>query len=307
MEKSMTYHSCAVSNRTRLLIQGRFQPLYNQLQATSVFKADEISTQYTIRYQNGETVGPVSQNTGHVHIEEQEGGWRIFVPRDRDAREICYKTELPPALASLFKISPLARENLGHVLNSRLSVIDELLENGGVGMVPGLDAPERNDGENVDADREDYAEEEGLPSGRSVQTGAGEIDLVLRPSERVAPIPVRLGTPSSSISEQESGRVSPSENSDPFRGVTPEIPEEHEFVAGNAYLELLDNVIRIARRAVLPRSDALVPGIGGFHPGYVHNEAFGVRTQGQMNHDFKIGAAGELFVSFFVLFESSSL
>jgi len=302
----MTGHSCAVSNRTRLLIQGHFQPLYDQLQATSVFKADGISTQYTIRYQDGETIGPISQNTGHVHIEEQEGGWRIYVPQDRDAREICYKTELPLALASLFKIPPLARENLGHVLNSRLSVIDELLENGGFGMVPGLEAPQRNNGENVNADQEDYVEE-GLPSRRSVQTNAGAIDLVLRTSGRVAPIPVRLGTPSSSISGQESGRVSPSENSDHFRSVSPEIPEENAFVAGNAYLELLDNVIRIARRAVFPRSDALVPGIGGFHPDYVHNEAFGVRTQGQMNHDFKIGAAGELFVSFFVLFESSSL
>jgi hypothetical protein len=302
----MTGHSCAVSNRTRLLIQGHFQPLYDQLQATSVFKADGISTQYTIRYQDGETIGPISQNTGHVHIEEQEIGWRIYVPQDRDAREICYKTELPPALASLFKIPPLARENLGHVLNSRLSVIDELLENGGVGMVPGLDAPERNDGENVDADREEYADG-GMPSGRSVQPAAREIDLALRPSGRVATIPVRLGTPSSSVSGQESGRVSPSENIDPFRSVSPEIPEDNAFVAGNAYLELLDNVIRIARQAILPRSDALVPGIGGFHPGYVHNEAFGVRTQGQMNHDFKIGAAGELFVSFFVLFESSFL
>ena len=288
------------------MIQGHFQPLYDQLQATSVFKADEISTEYTIRYQDGETIRPISQNTGHVHIEEQEGGWRIFVPRDRDAREICYKTELPPALASLFKIPLLARENLGHVLNSRLSVIDELLENGGVGMVPGLDAPERNDGGNVDADREEYADG-GMPSGRSVQPVAREIDLALRQSGRVTPIPVRLGTPSSSISGQVSGRVSPSENSDPFRSVSPEIPEENAFVAGNAYLELLDNVIRIARRAVFPRSDALVPGIGGFHPGYVHIEAFGVRTQGQMNHDFKIGAAGELFVSFFFLFESSSL
>jgi hypothetical protein len=306
MENLMRVHSCAVSNRTPLLIQGHFQPLYDQLQATSIFKADEISTKYTIRYQNGEIIGPISQNTGHVHIEEQGGGWRIYVPRDRDAKEICYKTELPLALASLFKIHPLARENLGHVLNSRLSVIDELLEIGGVGMVPGLDAPEGNNVENVDADREDYAAE-GLPSGRSLQTNAGGIDLVLRPSGRVAPIPVRLGTPSSSNSGQESGRVSPSENGDLFRSVSPEIPEENAFVAGNAYLELLENVIPIARRAVLPRSDALVPGIGGFHPGYVHNEAFGARTQGQMNHDFKIGAAGELFVSASMSFESSTL
>ncbi|KAF8859481.1 hypothetical protein BDZ45DRAFT_673240 [Acephala macrosclerotiorum] len=285
---------CAVSNRTPLVVPGHYQNLYGRLLATSVLRTDAISTKYTIRYRNGETVGPIAQNTGHVHIQEHEGGWQIFVPRNRDAKEICYVRELPHALASLFKITTLAGESISHVLNSRISVIDELLEIGGVGKVPGLDAPQRSDVENLYEDREGY-EEERLPSRTSIQTNAEEIDAALRESRRVPARPERLGTSSTSNSGQESGEVSPSRTTSPFRIVSPEVPEENGFTR-NAYRELLDNVIRIARRAVLPHRDAALSGIGQFHLGYVHNDAFGVRTQGQMNHDFKIGAAGELFV-----------
>jgi len=289
-------YSCAVANRTPLVVQGRYQNLYDRLLATSVSRTDAISTEYTIRYQNSEIIGPVAQNTGHVHIQEHEGGWQIFVPQNRDAREICYARELPHALASLFKITTLAGESINHVLNSSISVIDELLEIGGVGKITGLDAPQRSNVENMDEDQEEY-EEERLPSRTSVQTNAEEIYLALRESGRAPMLPERLGTPSSSSSGQESGGVSPSRIRH-LRSVSPAVPEENEFTH-NAYRELLGNVIRIARQAVLPHRDAAVLGIGRFHPGYVHDDAFGVRTQGQMNHDFKIGAAGELFVSSF--------
>jgi hypothetical protein len=290
-------YSCAVSNRTPLVVQGHYQNLYDRLLATSVLRTDAISTKYTIRYPNSEMVGPIAQNTGHVHIQEHEGGWQIFVPQNRDAREICYVRELPRALASLLKITTLAAESISHVLNSRISVIDELLEIGGVGKAPGLDAPQRSNVENMDEDREEY-EQEWLPSRKSVQTTAEEVDPALRESGRVPTLPERLGTPSSSSSGQEVGRVSPSRIRTPLRSVSLAVPEEIVFTR-NAYRELLDNVIRIARQAVLPHRDAALSGIGRFHPGYVHDDAFGVRTQGQMNHDFKIGAAGELFVSAF--------
>jgi hypothetical protein len=299
----MASYSCAASNRTPLVVQGHYQILYDRLLATSVLRTDAISTQYTIRYQNSEMIGPIAQNTGHVHIQEHEHGWQIFVPQNRDAREICYVRELPHALASLFKITTLAVESISHVLNSRISVIDELLEIGGVGKVPGMDAPQRNNVENIDEAREEY-EEERMPSRTSAQTNAEEIDAVLRESGRVPTLPEHFGTPSSSSSGQEGGGVSPSRIRPPLRSISLAVPEENGFTR-NAYRELLDNVIRIARQAVLPHRDAAASGIGRFHPGYVHDDAFGVRTQGQMNHDFKIGAAGELFVSAFKSSRSS--
>lgn len=221
-------------------------------------------------------VGPISQDTGHVHIQEHEDGWQIFVPQTRDAKEICYMGELPHALTSLFKISITAGESIGHVLNSRLSLLDELMVFDGIGMVPGFEAPQRR--ESIYEDRDEVEEER-------FGENAEEIDPELREPGRVP------STPSSSSSEH-----SPGLNRTPPRSVSPVIQEEHGFTR-NAYRELLSHVIRIARQAVLPHRNAAVLETGQFHPGYVHDNTFGVRNQGQMNHDVKIGAAGELYVS----------
>jgi hypothetical protein len=248
---------------------------------TTVLKIEGISTQYTIQHENGDVIGPITQNTGHVHIQEQDGSWQIFVPQNRDAREVCYMRELPHALTKLFKITQSASENISHVLNSSIAVIDELLEQGGIGKVPGVgvESPPRRVVEDMDEHEVDI-DEEAAPS----EVSGGDPRFF-----------ERLHTPpSSSIFGEGSVRTSP-------RQVVPPrspSPAENEFFTNNAYLELLDNVIRIARRTTLPHRSALAgPANGQFHPGFDHDAVFGIRSQGQMNHDFKIGAAGELFVS----------
>lgn len=241
-------------------------------------------------------MGPIARNSGHVHIREHEGGWQIFVPQDRDARDICYMRVLPHALASLFKIDASAAESIGHVLNSRLSLIDELLAIDGVGNVPGLDAPpQRSNVDRLEEGREEF-EADWQRSETSVQTNFEAAGPSSRVTGRLPMHPERLRTPSSSSSLQESGGVSPSRTRSPIQIFSPAVPEEIDFTR-DAYRELLDNVIRIARQAVFPHSRTPVTETGQFHPDYVHDDAFGVRTQGQMNHDFKVGAAGELFVS----------
>ncbi|CAG8949950.1 hypothetical protein HYFRA_00004281 [Hymenoscyphus fraxineus] len=217
---------CAVSNRTPLVVQGNYQNLYQRLLDTSVSRTEAISTEYTIRYQDGEIIGPITLNTGHVHIQEHGNGWQIFVPRSRNRKEICYMRELPNALASLFEIDFSA------------------------------EAPYTSDIESIYEDQ-DEDEEEITPSSRN----SGQ-------DERI-----QIST----------------------RSVSAAIPERNEF-ARTAYGDLLNNVIQIARRASIPDRNAAISGPGQFHPGHIHNDAFGVRSQGQMNHDVQIGAAGELFV-----------
>jgi hypothetical protein len=111
---------------------------------TSVLKTDGILTRYKIRFQNGHVTRPITPSTGFIHIQEQNQGWKIFVPKDRDAREVSYMRELPHALKKLFNITESVSENIGHVLNSSFAVIDELLEQGGIiGKVPGIEPPPR--------------------------------------------------------------------------------------------------------------------------------------------------------------------
>lgn len=273
-------HSCAVSSRSPLA-HGDPNILYVRLLATAVLRTNGISTRYTIHYPSGNRVGPISQNNGYVFINDQNDNWQIFVPQNRDAREISYRKKLPYALTKLLKIDPSISESIGHVLNSSIAVIDELLEEGGIGKVANIEPPPRRVVEELYDDEPDIREEEAASevSGR-------------------APSPfARLETPSSQTLTSES---STSQGTPPFR--VPRVADSEGYMHGsftvNAFVRLLDSVIRIARQTVLPHSDA-VPGIalGQLHPGFDHNAAFGTRSQGEINHDFKIGAAGELFVS----------
>jgi hypothetical protein len=112
--------SCAVSHSNPL---GDAQRLYSRLLATSVLTTNGISSQYTIEQENGDVIELVTQNTGYVHIAEQEFGWRIFVPRSEHDKEVCYALELLGALTKLFGITQSPRESIGHVLNSNLLLV----------------------------------------------------------------------------------------------------------------------------------------------------------------------------------------
>jgi hypothetical protein len=214
-----------------------------------------------------------------VHIQEQESSWQIFVPQNRDAREVCYKRELPHALTKLFKITESAGESISHVLNSSIVVINELLERGGIGAVPGIEPPPRR--------VVDVIDEQGVDIGEEVTPSEGGPGL-LQSSD----------TPSSSILGEDDVQTSLRQVVARLRSPSLAYSEGNEVLTPNAWLALLDNVIRIARRTTIPHHNALVgPNNGQFHPDFDHDAAFGIRSQGQMNHDFKIGAAGELFVS----------
>lgn len=192
--------------------------------------------------------------------------------------------ELPHALTKLFKIAESAGENISHVLNSSIAVINELLEQGGIGMVPDIEPPPpRRIVEELD--------EHNL-----------NLDEGVAPSEESRATPNlygRLDTPSSSIFEEAQVEIFPRQATALPRSPSPASPNRNEFFTHDAYIELLSNVIRIARQAILPHRDALPEPINGqFHPGFDHNATFGIRSDGQMRHDVKIGAAGELFVSY---------
>ena len=117
-----------------------------------------------------------------------------------------------------------------------------------------------------------------------------------------------LETPISNDFPEGSLRASPRQAVPHPRMPSQAYPEEYRFFTDNAYLELLNNVIRIARQVTLPHRDALSELANGeFHQGFDHDAAFGIRSQGQMNHDIKIGAAGELFVSSIYLYSSTTL
>ncbi|KAH8808653.1 hypothetical protein F5884DRAFT_900865 [Xylogone sp. PMI_703] len=280
---------CVVSNRSPLVTRGP-QSLYDRLLATTVLRSDAIVTQYSITLHNGDVIGPITQEAGLLHTREDDGMWRIFVPRNRHNKEVCYRTALPNELTKLFKIPQSARELISNIINSSILVLDDILEHDGVGWVPGIEPPERSAIEDTDETETEDEVTEAIPlpaSQQSPEASEGsETSVTLSRPE----------TPSSSIVGEVHVRAAVySDNLQ--RRPSLVYPEQDEPYRSDAYRELLDNVIRIAGRTTLPYYGTLPsPNYGPYHPNFDHEAAFGIRSHGEMAHDRKIGAAGELFV-----------
>jgi hypothetical protein len=271
-----------------------------------------------------------------VHVREQDNRWQILVPRNRRDRELCYLRQLPEALTKLFHVTSSAREIIGNVLNSSPFVIDDLLEAAGIGKVSDIQSPPRPSLEELDEQEIIATEEATAPSRNSRAQSAplltsrnrlgqprssdrlslenGELSSSFIDTEIPLPSTIFPGDIPASISSTTTSDIQDTPASsglrDPTleplpelanispRSLSPEDVGRGNFSSNDAYRELLDNVIRIANRTNLPHRDFMTePRDFQFHQGFDHEAAFGIRSQDQMTHDTRIGAAGELFVS----------
>jgi hypothetical protein len=302
------------------------------LLSTSILKTDGISTQYTLRQTTGDKIVQVPK--GYVHVREQESSWQIFVPLNRRDRELCYLRQLPEALSKLFKVAPSAREIIGNVLKSSTSIIDDLLEAAGIGKVSDIQPPLRQSLDDLEEQETVTIEEatshlrdsraqsaplltsrnslgqrgssnrSNLENGESFP-GFNDADILRSP---ISPRGIRASTPSTTASDirgtpasSGSRHSTPQPSREPANislgSPSPEDVNQDNYYSYDAYRELLDHVIRIANNTNLPQRDSIARyGDGQFHPGFDHEAAFGIRSQAQMTHDTRIGAAGELFV-----------
>ena len=55
---------------------------------------------------------------------------------------MCYSLSLPEELTKLFRIPPPAREIISNVLGKPIDVLDAILKDQGIGMVPGIAPPD---------------------------------------------------------------------------------------------------------------------------------------------------------------------
>jgi hypothetical protein len=250
--------------------------MLDQLCSAHILRASGISTKYTIQ-QYGEDITRHVPSS-HVHIIEQERGWDIYVPKHRRDRELCYSLSFPEALTKLFGIVPAAREIISNVLGKQIYILDDILEAEGIGMVPNIAPPRR-----------EAANESSAEALSDQEVSAGEEIVVSSRSSRAQRAPVFSVTGSLSPPAADQLQDRPESS--------PEIADR-TYYSPNAYRDLLDNVILLASQANLPhRNSGATGGNDQFLEGFDPVVTFGIRSQGQMNHDTKIGAAGEVFVS----------
>ncbi|KAI7968870.1 hypothetical protein EIK77_002866 [Talaromyces pinophilus] len=189
---------------------------------------------------------------------------------------------------------------------SSILVLDEILDDEGIVRIPDSDLAtfeQAEEGGNslgedghadIPAERFDRpSHEESLPE---VQADIGNHAYTPSTSEEVHSVTShsRSSTPYIAVHRTEHVHR---HNSFGIQDVPPEPP----LAEPSHYVRVLEKVIQIAQRTNIPfRSDQ--PGNSAVTTGGLtseeHTSAFGSRSQNQFAHDIKIGAAGELFVSF---------
>ncbi|KAL4811957.1 hypothetical protein BDW67DRAFT_179145 [Aspergillus spinulosporus] len=207
-----------------------------------------------------------SQDISTVHMSGSNG-LRIYIPRDPNDRKRCYSLHLPQALVRYFELrdreAPLIFQLV--FLTSR-DFIDDMLDAHGI-IRSSPDVPEPQD------------EIQDLPISRGISESSYEF-----------------------IEESEERAVSY------HRAVLP-TPRPFTFqytqevhsrpaaspVIDHQYHRVLDDSIKLAR--LLPFHEALRRPETTGQETVGHELAFGVRSDGQIEHNVKIGAAEELFRS----------
>ena len=275
--KYLPDNRCAVSYRSALATLNT-QSMLNQLCSASILRTNGISTKYTIQRSGEEITRQIF--SGHVHIRERENTWDVYVPENRRDRELCYSLSFPEALTKLFGIPPAAREIISNVLSKQIYILDDILEAEGIGMVPDIAPPPRPAADESSAEgtgEQDFITvEDTVASSRSSRAQAIPASSVRRPHSPPAADQIR----------------------DHPELLSPEVADVRTYYSRDAYRDLLENVIRLATQTNLPHLNSRATvGNNQFLEGFDRVIAFGIRSQGQMNHDTKIGAAGELFVS----------
>lgn len=281
--------------------------IYYKLRRALVYKSDGFTKELRLSY-GGITASALSDR-GTFHLEEKDGMLNLFVPRDNVQREKCYLTQLPNELRQyllLMDNSPGASKAFLMVIQaSSIHVLDEALDDDGIVRIPdsdleafgqeeeGRNSSEEDEFVNVPPERSDRPiHEEPLPegqadNGRHTYTPSIWEELLSVTSDS------RSSTPYIAVQRTEHAHLHNS------RGLQIEAPAP-PLVQPSQYVQVLGKIIRIAQRTNIPSRffglEAFAATTGGL-TAEEHTSAFGARSQNQIAHDIKIGAAGELFVS----------
>lgn len=312
--------------------QAQDQSLHRQFLATNVYRSSGITKTLTITLSGTDTT--IEGATGNLHIENDNLQMRLYVPTGAEDREICYLSAIPKTLVSHLAIgNPAAVKVIGDIVHaSRPSVLDRLLEEQGIVRVPGIEPiPHSAPGEHsIMASIEDTDIVAAQPmlnqqrrSSATRLVNNSNRPTLNHPSDSLSTTPIRdtntsrFGrsasprTPDRTESSISEGFLSPSGHSISRSMVTPRssvspspsrergVPRHGRDAVDDNYRILLNGVINAAARTVFPIYIPMGSAIAAHtNPTTLPENVFGRRSENQMNHDVKIGAAGELYVSF---------
>ncbi|KAH8800361.1 hypothetical protein F5884DRAFT_891279 [Xylogone sp. PMI_703] len=267
------------------------------LKNMDVYVSDGISKSVSIR-QHGRDV-TIPQESAYFHLDQQDDKLKLYIPQSRKHQQVCLSRQLPITLLKHFGVtSVLSGQALGSIMTAlNLFVVDAILDEDGIIEIEGIERPEDDSGlgtsdsetTSIPAStlqtraspfRSGNFETSNIPVNTSQAGSPSQSARVLIPS----PPPSRTGlgpdfflsptlTPGTSIFD-----------------ALPSSPERPDL-----YRELLDAVIRQAGvLSNLPMKGHTIEAPTAVNREFDTSSAVSSHIPGEK--EFKIGAAGELFV-----------
>lgn len=274
-------------------------PLYNRLLHTEVYTSEDIVK--TIKLGLNGNVLATRSGQGTFHLHEDETMLRLYIPHNHRLQELCYITQIPKRLALQFTTTDAAAEKaIGDIFKSSLAILDDVLVNKGIIRVlgvepmPDLEEPRPNAVPETGFQFGHISEFQDnvsiLSDGESTVIGYNDLVSEAGTSARQENN-ISYRAPRSSSNTTESQIRPTSRHDTPPVLIT--IPRNRE------YPKLLSQVIEAAGRINFPQSQTMSrASTGGLAASTLSLEScFGTRAESPLEHDIKIGAAGELFVS----------
>lgn len=94
----------------------------------------------------------IERPQAYVHLKEEDGQLELYVPKDKQRRQVCLMSELPETLLKHLGASIKRSGDLGAIITSaNLFVVNKLLERGGIIEVRGIETPDDDRGYESDA------------------------------------------------------------------------------------------------------------------------------------------------------------
>jgi hypothetical protein len=315
---------CAVHFKSHKVRDGD-RSLYNTLLTTDVYRSDGFSKTLTLRQGGGRIT--VESGKANLHIREDNKTLTLFVPRDSIARERCYLSQLPSRLLGYLAISDTAaKSTLTAVLTCSQAVLDDLLEDNGIIEVPGLvplqsttqceEDPEYHTVETDNATSSSARQQRATPVAESDHS-PGPFTLNTTPSlySFVGGSATSANRSNSAFRFTFSQPEPTSFSAHPITPIPPpgrspspgnQDPAPSVFGSNEEYRTILDSIITAASRAAFPPPPLFDHNGRLLQPASITgtnrqrtilpDTVFGNRSQNQVSHDVKVGAAGELFV-----------
>ncbi|OCK73843.1 hypothetical protein K432DRAFT_364328 [Lepidopterella palustris CBS 459.81] len=289
--------------------------LYDILKGANVLETDGISSE--LHLSQGDQIYIVQAARSELHIQEDQSGLKVYVPRDASSQEVCYYSKLPRGLVEWMmtdepsqtqrKVDETAVRVVNSVLNARKSALPRILESEGITGVYFADEEDEEDkGAMGHAGRPPTAQ---LPKPTTPLQASGLASVPVTPSPRSDGEALSYETPISSIPSIASPQTNHSGNTKETR-LIPRVSQSAPVLAVNGmgvdvdagYVRLLEKILNAARRAVFPSRGSfnlseLLRALpeDGRGDGSVFDDPGGFFLNSQIERDKKIGAAGELF------------